>query len=65
MSKITLDYLNLTPYSKMNLRLAAQVLSTTVSNVLKEFGPRNAKGTSTFCQMMNRAFSDDDVLYTI
>lgn len=42
MPKITLDHLNLTSYSKMNVHLAAQVLSTTVSNVLKEFGPRNA-----------------------
>ena len=42
MPKITLDHLNLTSYSKMNVHLAAQVLSTTVSNVLKEFGPGNA-----------------------
>ena len=56
MPKITLDHLNLTPYSKMNVCLAAQELSTTVSNVLKEFGPRNATGTATFCQMMNNFF---------
>ena len=42
----------------MNVRLAlaAQVLSSTVSNVLKEYGPRDAVGTATFCEMINKFF---------
>ena len=37
--KITTEHINLTPYSVMNVRLAAQVLSTSVSTALKTFGP--------------------------
>jgi len=47
MPKLTHQH-NLLSYSKMNVRLAAQVLSSTVSNVIKEFGPREAAGTTQF-----------------
>ena len=54
--KLTYDHINLTSYSIMNVRLAVQVLSTTVSNVLKEFGPAEAAGTAKFCMMMDSFF---------
>ena len=53
---ITLEHINLTSYSKMNVRLAAQVLSTTVSKVLKKFAPSYAAGTSKYCQYINHFF---------
>ena len=53
---ITLEHINLTSYSKMNVRLAAQVLSTTVSKVLKEFAPSYTAGTSKYCQYINNFF---------
>ena len=35
---MTSDHINSTPYSVMRVRLAAQVLSETVGNVLNHFG---------------------------
>ena len=55
-NKLTSDHINLTPYSVMRVRLAAQVLSDTVGNVLNEFGPPEAAGTAQFCLMMDRFF---------
>ena len=43
-------------YSAMNVRLAAQVLSSTVGNVLLSFGPPEAAGTAKFCLMMDSFF---------
>ena len=40
----------------MNVRLAAQVLSTTVSKVLSNYGPADAAGTAEFCLMFDRFF---------
>ena len=37
--KLTSDHVNLTPYSVMRVRLAAQVLSESVGSVLNAFGP--------------------------
>ena len=53
-NKLTSDHINLTPYSVMRVRLAAQVLSDTVGNVLNEFGPPEAAGTAQFCLMMDK-----------
>ena len=44
--KIIYEHAYLTPYSVMNVRLAAQVLSTTVSKVLSNYGPADAAGTA-------------------
>ena len=55
-NKLTSDHINLTPYSVMRVYLAAQVLSETVGNVLKEFGPPECAGTSQFCLMMDKFF---------
>ena len=38
----------LTPYSVMNVRLAAQVLSTTVNKVLSNYGPAYAAGAAEY-----------------
>ena len=54
--KLTYDHLNLTSYSVMNVRMAAQVLSSTVSSVLNAYGPPEAQGTATFCLMFDRFF---------
>ena len=55
-NKLTSDHINLTPYSVMRVRLAAQVLSETVGNVLNHFGPPEAAGTAEFCLMMDKFF---------
>ena len=54
--KLTVDHINLTSYAKMNVRLAAQVLSSTVSNVLKDFAPSYTAGTAKFCEMVDNFF---------
>ena len=54
--KITFEHVYLTPYSVMNVRLAAQVLSTTVSKVLSNYGPADAAGTAEFCLMFDKFF---------
>ena len=54
--KITYEHIHLTPYSVMNVRLAAQVLSSTVSTILTNFGPSEAAGTAKFCLMMDQFF---------
>lgn len=54
--KITTEHINLTPFSVMNVRLAAQVLSTSVSVALKEWGPAEAAGTAEYCEMFDKFF---------
>ena len=54
--KITLDHIHLTPYSRMNVRLAAQVLSESVSTALLEFGPPDAKASAEYCLMFDKYF---------
>lgn len=54
--KRTYNHIKLTPYSVMNVRLAAQVLSATVSDVLRSFGPPEAAGTAKFCNTMDSFF---------
>ena len=54
--KITADHINLTSYSIMRVNLAAQVLSSSMASMLKEFGPPEAVGTAEFCQKMDTFF---------
>ena len=54
--KLTNEHFKLTSYSVMNVRLAVQVLSSSVGNVLKEFGPPETAGTAKFCLMMDSFF---------
>lgn len=49
-------FIHLTSYSIMNVKLAAQVLSESMSKVLKAFGPAEAAGTANFCLMMDSFF---------
>ena len=54
--KLRSDHINLTPYSVMNVRLAAQVLSETVGKVLLQYGPPDAAATAKFCLPMDQFF---------
>ena len=40
----------------MNIRLAVQVLSSSVGNVLNEFGPPKIAGTAKLCLMVDSFF---------
>ena len=53
MGKLSNEHIKLTTYSKMNLILAAQVLSSTVSKVLLAYGPPEAAETAHFCSLMD------------
>ena len=44
--KITYEHVHLTPHFVMNVGLAAQMLSTTVSNVLSNYKPADTAGTT-------------------
>ena len=37
----------------MNVKLAVRILSSSVGNILKEFGPPEASGTAEFCILMD------------
>ena len=50
------DHVQLRPNSVMRVNLAAQVLSSTMSAMLENFGPLNAIETAKFCKMMNIFF---------
>lgn len=54
--KLTYDHIHLTSYSKMNVRLAAQVLSSSMSKVLLNFGPKSSSTTAQYCQMIDSFF---------
>jgi hypothetical protein len=54
--KITINHINLTPYSRMNVRLATQVLSESVSTALLQFGDPNAKATAEYCSFLDKFF---------
>ena len=54
--KITTDHIKLTPFSVMNIRLATQVLSFSVSSALEKFGPPEAAGTAQYCNMFDSFF---------
>ena len=62
--KIIYEHAYLTPYSVINVRLAAQVLSTTVSKVLSNYGPADAAGTAEFCLMFDKFFDNMNVSST-
>ena len=54
--KLTYDHINLNSYSVMRVSFAAQVLSASVSAVLKSFGPPEAQGTAKLCEMVDGFF---------
>lgn len=53
---LTYDHIELTPYSKMNVRLAAQVLSLRVSDIINTYGTAEERETAKFCKIMDRFF---------
>ena len=54
--KLTYEHIKLTPYAVMNVRLAAQVLNSSVNNVLTEYGSPEAASTAKFCSIMDKYF---------
>lgn len=54
--KLKPEHCNLTPYSKMNVRLAVQVLSASVANVLTDYYPVETHGTAELLLNMNKFF---------
>ena len=56
LTKPSYEHIKLTPYSIMNVKLAAQVLSSTVSKTLMSYGPPEPAGTAKFCLLMNGFF---------
>ena len=62
--RITTDHINLTSYSVTRVNLAAQVLSSCMVCVLKEFGPVEAVGTAEFCKKMDNFFDCFNVRIT-
>ena len=54
--KLSFEHSNLTPYGVMNVKLAVQVLSETVANVLLQYGFPEASETATYCKMMDLFF---------
>ena len=59
--KLTLEYIVLTSYSKMRVKLATQVLSNSVAIALEESGKEDVQGTAQFCRMMNSFFDCTNV----
>ena len=59
--KLTLDHIILTPYSKMKVKLAVQVLSKSVAIALQENDRDEVLGTARFCEMMNSFFDCTNV----
>ena len=62
---ITNEHINLTSYSVMNVRLAAQVLSESVYQALTSYGPPEASGTAKYCQMLDKFFDCLNVKNTV
>ena len=56
MPKLTNEHIYLTSYSKMRVNLAEQVLSSTVSNVMKTYGSTETHETAMFLEMMDKLF---------
>lgn len=54
--QITADHIKLNAYSTMCVNLAAQVLSASVSAVLKAFGTPDTAGTAKLCGMVDSFF---------
>ena len=59
--KITMNHVELSPYSKMNVSLAAQVMSKTVANILFHYYPKETHGTAELCEKMNKFFDCTNV----
>ena len=56
-----MDHIVLTPYSKMKVKLATQVLSKSVMIALQESGKEDVQETARFCGMINDFFDCTNV----
>ena len=54
--RIKEEHVNLSPQLRMRVRLAAQVLSTSMGNCIIARGIPEMEETATFCHMMDRWF---------
>jgi hypothetical protein len=54
--KLTVEHIKITPFSAMNVRLAAQVLSNSCSTALEIYAPSDTSGTAQFCKYFNDFF---------
>ena len=54
--KLTPEHIELTAYSVMNVRLAAQALSETTANILKEYYSNDTHATAELCGYMDKFF---------
>ena len=49
----TNEHIKLTNYSKMKVRFAVQVLSSSVASILRKFSPENCSETANLCSQMD------------
>ena len=54
--KLSYRHIKLTPYSKINVKLAAQVLSSAAGKTLTSYEPPEAAGTAKLCLLMDSFF---------
>ena len=54
--KLSDAHFSFATFSVMNVKLAAQILSSSVGNILKEFGPSEDSGTAEFYILMDTFF---------
>ena len=54
--KLTVDHIQLKSFSKMNVSLAVQVMSKTMSLALKQYFAKGADETAKLCEMINEFF---------
>ena len=54
--KLSYEHIKLTPYSIMNVKLAAQVLSSTVTKTLTSYGPPETAGNANIFLVMDSFF---------
>ena len=50
---LCISHIKLTPYSIMNVKLAAQALTSSASTFLLKYGPPKTAGTAKFCSLMD------------
>ena len=53
---LILEHVHLTPYSVMNVSFAAQVLSNTIANVLRNYYGEKTHVTAKLCEYMDKFF---------
>ena len=54
--KLTVEHIKITPFSAMNVRLAAQVLSNSCSTAIEIYAPSDTAGTAQFCKYFDDFF---------